>query len=284
MRPEIPAQGRLFGDVATPDVPRWFPWNGSKRRILKDLLQVFSRWDGSGRYIDPFVGGGSVAIGAKLAFESSSQVLGDANPWLVSVYEYMATEPNYQVPDNYLDVDHWRGLSDADLASLSAEQRANRFAICLLTAWGNRWETRPDGTFRSTVNTKYCEPDYLARRLREFFAPRWFSGATVRCANWMDVACLARPGDLVYCDPPYPETLGYGNHGWMLRDLLDVMDWAVEAAESGVAVVVSNVLDADRLFLRYGFSVVELAGPKPTKTRRQRGEMIAYGGGCFDEP
>jgi site-specific DNA-adenine methylase len=82
-----------------------------------------------------------------------------------------------------------------------------------------------------------------------------------------------QPGDLVYLDPPYPESLGYGNQTWRLSDLLDVVDWITA---SSCSVILSNVSDIKRLLERTGFEIKIVPGPKATQTRRPRTEMIAH--------
>ena len=65
----------------------WFPWNGSKNWMLGHLEPVLAQWPAKGRYIEPFVGGGSVSQLVRKLHPEASQVLGDANPWLISAYE-----------------------------------------------------------------------------------------------------------------------------------------------------------------------------------------------------
>lgn len=87
---------------------------------------------------------------------------------------------------------------------------------------------------------------------------------------------LAQPGDLVYLDPPYPESLGYGNQWWSFADQLDVVDWATKASANGVNIVVSNMATIERLYKRAGLETTIVLGPKPSETRRTREEVIAW--------
>lgn len=265
----------------------WFPWNGSKRWMLPYLEEVLNSWNprSGARYIEPFIGGGSVSYLARQVHPEVPQLVGDANPWLVSVYDWqiLGLAP-YSLPSNYMDVDYWRGLRDADLGSLSVTDRATRFAVCLLTAWGHRWKTEDDGRFTSSsapVNKEWVKADYLESRLQSFFTQaRWLeSRDRVYAADWSVLAGEAREGDLLYLDPPYTETLGYGNLTWSLSEQLDVVDLAVDKAREGVIVVVSNHATIERLYRRAGFKVQTFPGPgKGTKTRKARDEMLAWSG------
>lgn len=250
-----------------------FPWNGSKRWLAPQLSEVFSRWDRRGRFVDPFVGGGSVSKLVRAAMPEVPQVLGDANLWLAAVYERQVSGSPVDLA-RFAEVAHWRGLRDADASALSVGDRALRFAVCLLTAWGNRWETRADGAFRSTLNPKYCEPAGLRRRLEGFFAEEWLvPGDQAGHADALATLAGVRPGDLVYLDPPYPEVLGYGNQTWTLEHHLDLLEWA--APRRDLTIVVSNPSTLRRLWEGVGFECQVLDGPAATKTRRPRRELLA---------
>lgn len=245
--------------------------------MVAHLEPVFARWSARGRFYDPFCGGGSVSYLAKQMWAGVPQSVSDANPWLMSVFEWQTADSGYRLPKNFLDTDYWRGLHDGDLAGLSPAHRATRFAVCLLTAWGNRWETQPDGRFRSTINRRYCEPTYLRQRLESFFTVKWLSRRdSARTQNWSDALKRVSEGDLVYLDPPYPESLGYGNQWWDFSDQLDVVDWAAEATKKGVSVVISNMATIERLYRRAGFETRVLRGPAASKTRRVREEVLAW--------
>jgi DNA adenine methylase len=256
------------------EIPQWFPWNGSKRWLVKHLIPVFQGWAGQGKYIEPFVGGGSIATVVKSLFQTK-QYLSDANPWLISAFQSQVL--GCSVADNYADINYWRNLNDNDLPNLSVAERANRFAICLFTAWGNRWETRIEGSFRSTTNPKFCREDYLKRRLEQFFSVRWLTeNDEVKCCDWKEAVKEAKAGDLVYMDSPYPESLGYGNNWWSFSDHLDVVDWSEQAIKQGISVVVSNMWTIERLYRHIGMQTTKVIGPKSSKTRRDREEVIAW--------
>jgi len=261
-------------------VQSWFPWNGSKRWLLPDLLEITNRWEAGGSYIEPFVGGGSIARAIRMQHPRAHQILGDANPWLMSVYEWQRMGVPYVLPENFSDLRYWRGLQDADIPDLTVTNRATRFAVCLLTAWGNRWETLADGEFKSTANQAWCAPEYLRSRLVQFFGTAGWLEPSDECAvgDWASTAARAQPGDLLYLDPPYTETLGYGNQTWTLSNQLDVVDLAIEKAKAGVAVVVSNHSTIERLYRRAGFEIKIIGGQKAMKTRRTRDEMLARSG------
>lgn len=255
----------------------WFPWNGSKRWLSDRLVGIFNAVPFQ-RFVDPFVGSGAISYAVRKSFPSIPQLVGDANPWLVSVFLRQLVFEKITIPDNIENVSHWRNLSDQDLPFLSIDEKAIRFVVCLMSAWGNRWETHANGVFRSTIRKDWATREFLIQVVQRILnIEPWLSNADkVVSQNWSDAVAGVVPGDLIYLDPPFPETLGYGNQVWRVRHLLDLIDWAKEISEQGVWVVVSNVEDVARLFERVGFNVELVESGSATKTRRKRTELIAY--------
>lgn len=260
------------------EIPQWFPWNGSKRWLVKHLAPIIQTWGGGGVYLEPFVGGGSISALVRCLFPDANQYLSDANPWVMAAFQSQLLGDR-KVADNYTDIDYWRGLKDADLEGLTTVERANRFAICLFTAWGNRWKSKADGSMgtENPINKKFVKPEYLMKRLETFFSVKWLEhGDEIAHADWKDTLKNAKEGDLVYIDPPYPESLGYGNQWWSFSDQLDVVDWVAEAVQKDISVVVSNMATIERLYRRAGLQTMIVDGPKTSKTRTNRQEVIAW--------
>lgn len=278
--------------------PHWFPWNGSKRWLLNDLIPIIEQWDGKGRYFEPFLGSGVLSAAVRSRFLDSPHFLSDLNPWLLSAFEHqklivlpeiaqglsaedwlLQEHPttSYILPENYQDYSYWRKLTDADFSSLEIKDRATRFAICLLSSWGNRWLVNKEGFFYGPLAKKEkIPPTWMARRLMDFFSVKWLNDQdTIRRASWEEAVSMVEPGDLVYLDPPYPETTGYENV-WKIKDLLDVIDWSNEAIKRGVRIINSNVSDLERLYSRAGMQTKLVRFEKGCKTRRAREEVIAW--------
>jgi DNA adenine methylase len=260
------------------EIPQWFPWNGSKRWLVKHIAPIMQSWAGDGVYFDPFVGGGSISALVRGMFPDARQHLSDANPWVMSAFQSQLLDDR-EVVGNYTDTEYWRNLKDADLDNLSVLEKANRFAICLFTAWGNRWKSKSDGSMgtENPINKKFIKPEYLKKRLAAFFSVKWLEvGDTVVHADWKETVKFAKEGDLVYIDPPYPESLGYGNQWWSFSDQLDVVDWVADAVKRNISVVVSNMATIERLYRRAGLKTMIVDGPKTSKTRTSRSELLAW--------
>lgn len=256
----------------------WFPWNGSKRWLLSELTTCFRAWrpHTTARFFDPFCGSGAVSQRVRELLPIT-QVIGDANPWLAALLAAQQHATPVCVPADFMDFDRWRSYTDDDYAHLSADERAQRFAVCLHTAWGHRWKTDASGKFTASsapLDPKFCEPTKLKQQLERVFQRRWLTDQDVVVAgDWRQTIASYAYGDLVYFDPPYPETLGYGTQTWTISDLLDVIDWL---ADRQIAAVFSNVADVERLLTRIGFQTALITSPTASRTRKQRREVLAW--------
>ena len=155
---------------------------------------------------------------------------------------------------------------------------ATRFGVCLFSAWGNRWGTTAMGEFKFPIKKEWCKPDFLKNKLLTMFGreSQWLNAQdSAKCQNWELTLKGVQPEDLVYFDPPYPETLGYGKQIWTIGHLVDVIDW-VALHLGKVSIVVSNTSDVGRLFRRVGLAYTMINGPKVIKTRQKRNESITY--------
>jgi site-specific DNA-adenine methylase len=246
--------------------------------MLPNLIPLLSLWHGNGKYVEPFVGGGSVSYIMRQLFPEAKHCLSDANKWLMSAYDsQLLPAPDLSMPITQEWIEGMRNANDVDYCSMTTNERALRFATCLYTAWGNRWEAKDDGAFKSTANKKYCDSDFLRAKFESFFgADRWLRDSDmIMSCSWEDILPQLEDGDCVFLDPPYPECLGYGNQVWRLTNALDVIDWMSENRDK-YTIIATNVSDLERLFNRAGFTTELVAGPVATRTRLRRFEVVAH--------
>lgn len=262
-----------------------FPWNGAKTRLIDTLTPYLQAWGGRGRWVEPFLGSGVVSRHVREIYPNTPQIVGDANPWLMAGHKHWlqgGVEPPTLEDVSKESIERYRTHTDADFDSLSERDQALRFFVCLYSAWGNRWQTKSDGTFATPINTKRKggDPDFLLRRLQESYGSGWHGDPDRFLAGgWMDTAKQAEPGDLVFLDSPYPETAGYGGVVWNLKDWSEMYLWVRdEAVPKGIHVLVCNpgtlsllwgeVLDRDE----------EHFTPPQGRSTAPRVEYIGYAG------
>jgi len=260
-----------------------FPWNGAKTRLVGELTPYIKAWGGRGRWIEPFLGSGVVSRQVRRLYPNTQILAGDLNPWLVAGHQHWLSgnvEPPSLNDVSKESIARYRAFVDADFSDLSERDRALRFFVCLYSAWGNRWQTKDDGTFATPINKarKGGDADFLLRRLRESHGSGWFTDHDhLTHGGWRILAEQAEPGDLVFLDSPYPETAGYCV-GWNLRDWSEMYLWVREAVGRGVHVLVCN---PGTLALLWGLVMErqqEKFTPPQGRSTAPRVEYIGYHG------
>lgn len=256
---------------------RYFPWNGSKRWLIPEISKISAQWSGTGRYFEPFVGGGHVSHLIRQQFPDIPQVLNDANKWLASAYQWQINQQEYQLPDNFHAVEYWRNLRDDQYAGLSLSEQVTRMAVCIFSSWGHRWQTYEDGRLRSTLDPQWCTSEYLRSKILPMVSQRWLNTKDqVLQGDWKDALAGVQPGDLVFLDPPYTETLGYGNQRWGVADQIDVWEKVESLSQLGVSVIVTNHEEMSRLYRRFDLGIKILDRPGTGTTSATRKEMLGW--------
>lgn len=228
-------------------------WAGGKRRLLPEILKRIPPT--FGRYFEPFAGG------AALFFELADQlapgaVLGDVNRGLIATYLALAAYPE--------------GVA-AHLVSLAACHNAVFDARECYTAVRNRWNARTGDMYERAAMFLYLNRAcfnglWRVNRRGEFNTPigRSSSGADLSvpsteelmtagaalaraemfAGDFAATIATARPGDLVYLDPPYDTEgdgfTGYAAGGFGPPDQIRLAALARALVDRGVTVIASN--------------------------------------------
>jgi DNA adenine methylase len=197
---------------STPAAPRPFlKWAGGKAQILAPLLaRVPTRVD---TYYEPFLGGGALffALMADPGRRPGHAVLNDLNPELITAYEVVRDAPaalGERLSDlerQYLDGDAvqraemyyriraWRPRDDLEVAT--------RVVFLNKTCFNGLYRVNREGVF-NVPHGRYRTP-----HIADISALRAASSALrevkLTCLDFEEACSDARPGDLVYFDPPF---------------------------------------------------------------------------------
>ncbi len=170
-------------------------WAGGKQWLSPTLVAALSPGE---RLIEPFAGGGSFFFRA----EPKTAILGDTNALLMTTYRVVAAQPiavakalqKWQ-PDRetYNSVRAFQPDSEVGVAA--------RFIYLNHTSYGGMWRVNRAGVFNVPFSgrtsawlpgeTELSEVATLLRR------------AALRPNDFRGTLNEAKPGDVVYCDPPY---------------------------------------------------------------------------------
>lgn len=217
-------------------------WAGGKRWLTKHVYQ-FPAFDG--RYIEPFVGGGSVF----LTLRPKKSVLGDINGSLINCYS--AIRDNSDLVERYLKEyakGHASGGASFYYRVRSSQPRSDckkaaQFLYLNRTCWNGLYRVNRLGQFNVPRGTKdqvvFPDEDFgvLADAL---------SKVELYCQDFERTMELARENDLIFADPPYTVLhnsngfLKYNENMFSWDDQVRLKNASLRAAQKGAFVFVTN--------------------------------------------
>ena len=240
-------------------------WTGGKQWLAAVAPNVLPE-SFAGRYIEPFLGGGSIffAVGSRRA------TLGDLNSELIDAYigvrdcpeKVIAALERYPYEREFFE--HMRRTRPRAIHT-----KAARLIYLNKTAFNGMYRVNLRGEFNVPfgryINPTICDSD----RIRA--ASRALHGISLRVGDFEATMKAARAGDVVYLDPPY--ITGHQNNGF-LKYNAPLFSWedqqrlaalAVSLASRGVFVIISNsdhveVTSLYQGFFRYGIMRNSLIG------------------------
>lgn len=215
-------------------------WAGGKRLIIPRLLD-FS--PGSyGTYFEPMLGSGALFF----ALRPTSAVLADINPDLINFYTVIKTKSS----DFYEAIGQLRASKTSyyrlrDSYPSSSVGRAARFFYLIRLSWNGLYRVNRQGAFNVPFGGR--RPNRLITLEAILAASRALEAASLRCGDLEETTRVAKAGDLVYLDPPYPKGAAngkgfarYSQTGFTLEDHKRLARSAAELAERGVLVCITE--------------------------------------------
>lgn len=217
-------------------------WPGGKRWIAPWLADIV-RDNLTGRYFEPFLGGGSLFF----CLRPASAVLSDINRDLVETYvvvrkshlELSRLLRRMPVSSSYY-------YSIRNGVPRDPTLRAARFLYLNRTAFGGIFRLNRNGDFNVPYGGGERTPECLWRTELLHRTAESLAVAELRHADFETTMDEARAGDVVYCDPTY--TVAHNNNGFVRYNECN-FSWddqkrlafaARSAQRRGVFVVVSN--------------------------------------------
>jgi len=219
-------------------------WAGAKTKLVPRIRALMPLT--TARLVEPFVGSGAVALNLDLP----SNLLADANPDVVSVYEALRDHPVKFVRDGRAlfaasnnTAESFNRLRDEFNASRDHYRRACLFIYLNRHGYNGLCRYNSRGGFNVPFG-RYDGPYFPEKEFAQFRV--LLQRSTLRCGDFRDVIAEAGRGDFVYCDPPYSPIsatanfTGYARGGFSHQDQLDLVKACRTAAHRGAYVVLSN--------------------------------------------
>lgn len=240
------------------------------------------------RFIEPFVGGGSVFFAMHEAGLALASIIADKNHDLINLYEHVAREPDQIVkvfdswsPQTGALYYHIRDVAVGGMTPIELATRdlwLNRLCFNGLYRKNRRGEFNASwGHFKRHRALDVENLHAVSELLRS---------ATILHADFREVIRMAGAGDIIYVDPPYAvggkrAFVEYtGRFEW--SDHVDLVAELVAAVERGAIVIASNswLDETVELYTDNGFNIerVEMARSINCKGggRKKVPELLAW--------
>jgi DNA adenine methylase len=232
-------------------------WVGSKRWLVPLLAPaVYERLAVTrGRYIEPFLGGGAIALDLGLP----GMLLADNCKPLIVTYQAMRKSPAAvawalkALVDKGTDKESYLRVraNETNSPVLTAARflYLNRFGFNGLYRENSKGKFNvPHGGDRSSASIPDGEAlEVVAQALK---------GADLRVADFRDTIATAQKGDVVYADSPYYETFNGYTAGGFTEDDHTALANALRAAHGRGAAVIASNSDHERVRELYDWAFV----------------------------
>jgi DNA adenine methylase len=182
-------------------------WAGGKTQMLGDLLPKVPA--SYGRYIEPFIGGGAMFF----ALAPSDAVIADSNPELINMYTQVAEHVDEVI--SYLQKyentqEMFYSVRALDWTILPKAEAAARTIFLNKTCFNGLYRVNKKGQFNVPFgkykSPNFCDVDAL------YAASDALKKANIVCDDYLSVLKkYARPGDVIFLDPPYLPISAYSD-------------------------------------------------------------------------
>lgn len=248
-------------------------WVGGKRQLLAQFrrLNLYppEKFNiETGRYFEPFVGGGAVFF--DLLPERA--YLSDLNNELVTTYNVIRSDVENLIKSlkkHKLDKEYFLKIRAQNPENLSDLNTASRFIYLNRTCFNGMYRVNSKGGFNvpfgKYTNPLICDEDNLRK------ASKALKNVEIKKQDYKEVLKKAKKGDFIYFDPPYypvsktASFTSYTSESFLDKEQIELRDTFVELHKRGCFVMLSN---SDTPFINKIYS--EPKGLRITKVQAGR--------------
>ena len=244
-------------------IPKPFvKWAGGKRKLIGIISKYIPKyWN---RYIEPFVGGGAIFF----HLQPTTAIISDTNSELINAYRVIKETPYNLIEllehmKSHHSKEYYYYIRDKFSPKDNIE-RAARFIYLNRTCFNGLWRVNKQGKFNVPMG-RYKNPKIVDRD-NILAVHNYLSNHDITIFNedFEKVSLLAKPGDLVYFDPPYLPSEGsskftsYTSDNFSIEDHIRLRDTFKKLASQGVFVILSNSDSPIIRELYHDFTIVEI--------------------------
>ena len=222
-------------------------WAGGKRKLVPLIDSIIKEYDGR-RFIEPFVGGGSVFSAISQLYEQT--IINDINTNLIAVYRYLQVNPDefihelqsLFIPENNCLEAYTRLKSEYNHLNDGIWRKALLFVYLNKHGFNGMYRVNSRGQYNIPFG-RYKSIGFPKNI--EAFASKLLN-VEIYNQDYLSIMDMANRGDIVYCDPPYlplSKTANfnqYEKNGFNIAEQEKLADMANRLADRGAVVLISN--------------------------------------------
>lgn len=219
-------------------------WAGGKYALSDVIAKMLPEGD---VLVEPFVGAGSVFLNSNY----KRYLLNDINKDLINLYNLLKLSPDQFIKDavNYFSpaynqAEMYYQLRSEFNASTDPYHRSLLFLYLNRHGYNGLCRYNKSGGFNVPFG-KYKKPYFPEQELNAFADKAQLAEFT--CLGYREIFERVKPGDVVYCDPPYvplsktASFTSYSGNGFGLDEQADLANAAEESTvNKDVSVLISN--------------------------------------------
>ncbi len=185
---------------------KFLKWAGGKEMLLPQLEPFFPK--DIDRYIEPFLGSGALFWHIATTRKPKTVILADTNEELINVYiqvrdsvEKLIRSLEKRKLAHFANENYYYEVRAELPSKLNPIERASRFIYLNRTCFNGLYRVNSKGEF-NVPKGSYKNPNIVQTdNLRE--ASKLLQGVSILCTPFQVTLRKAKPGDVVYLDPPY---------------------------------------------------------------------------------
>jgi DNA adenine methylase len=220
-------------------------WAGGKSQLLETILALMPK-ENSGRFFEPFVGSGVVALNVP----HKRIVIADVNPGLIAVWSQLKNEgqsfidfaEKYFTPAFNTEGMFYEMRSKFN-AAFHEDVKAASFLYLNRHCFNGLCRFNAKGEFNVPYG-KYAKPYFPKVELEQAMVVA--TRMEVFEEDFGNIMNMATEGDVVYCDPPYiplsvtSNFTAYSKGGFGMDEQIRLKDRAERLRDRGATVILSN--------------------------------------------
>jgi DNA adenine methylase len=218
-------------------------WAGSKFRCIDTILTVLPN---ATRLVEPFAGSGAIFINSNY----QEYILAERNQDLISLFQYVQQEGLEFI--NYCAKlfspmtnckEHYYMLRQEFNQCIPSPRRAALFLYLNRHGYNGLCRYNSGGIYNVPFG-RYLKPYFP--RLELLFFYQKSQNVCFITNDFRETFALAKPGDIIYCDPPYvplsstANFLSYTDKKFNESDQIALAKLAQISSQNGITVVISN--------------------------------------------